>query len=69
MELSQKKELVETEEKVGGEAYLLGKASEQGFVTYDDILVAFPQAEENLVELEEILASLMEDGVQIGSPE
>jgi RNA polymerase primary sigma factor len=69
MELSQKKELVETEEKVGGEAYLLSKASEQGFVTYDDILVAFPQAEENLVELEEILASLMEDGIQIGSPE
>jgi RNA polymerase primary sigma factor len=69
MELSQKKELVETEEKVGGEAYLLSRASEQGFVTYDDILVAFPQAEENLVELEEILASLMEDGIQIGSPE
>jgi RNA polymerase primary sigma factor len=67
--LSQKKELVETEEKVGGEAYLLSKASEQGFVTYDDILVAFPHAEENLVELEEILASLMEDGIQIGSPE
>jgi RNA polymerase primary sigma factor len=69
MELSQTKELVETEEKVGGEAYLLSRASEQGFVTYDDILVAFPQAEENLVELEEILASLMEDGIQIGSPE
>ncbi|MBN1977672.1 MAG: sigma-70 family RNA polymerase sigma factor [Anaerolineae bacterium] len=69
MELDQKKELVETEERVGGEAYLLGRASEQGFVTYDDILVAFPQAEENLVELEDILAALMEDGIQIGSPE
>ena len=69
LELSQKKELVETEEKVDGEAYLLSRASEQGFVTYDDILVAFPHAEENLVELEEILASLMEDGIQIGSPE
>ncbi|MFL7794833.1 MAG: sigma-70 family RNA polymerase sigma factor [Anaerolineae bacterium] len=69
MELGEKKELVETEESVGGEAYLLNRASEQGFVTYDDILAAFPQAEENLVELEDILAALMESGIQIGSPE
>ena len=36
------------EEEEGGEEYLLTKAAEQGFVTYDDILVAFPQAEESL---------------------
>jgi RNA polymerase primary sigma factor len=69
MELIEEKELVETEESVSGEEYLLGKASEQGFVTYDDILVAFPQAEENLAELEDILAALMESGVRIGMPE
>ena len=45
------------------------KASEQGFVTYDDILVAFPEAEENLEELEDILATLIEAGVEVGTPE
>ena len=39
------------EEEASGEGYLLAKASEQGFVTYKDILTAFPQAEENLEEI------------------
>jgi RNA polymerase primary sigma factor len=69
MELVKEKEDIETEEGAIGEEYLLSKASEQGFVTYDDILVAFPQAEENLAQLEDILAALMEDGVKIGTPE
>jgi len=54
------------EEKVNGEEHLLTKASEQGFVTYDDILTAFPQAEENLEELENILITLIEAGIEIG---
>ena len=61
--------LVESEEEVSGEEYLLTKASEQGFVTYEDILTAFPQAEENLEELEDILATLMESGIEVGTPE
>ena len=65
----QENELVENEEEVSGEEYLLTKASEQGFVTYKDILTAFPHAEENLEELEELLARLMEAGVDIGMPE
>ena len=65
----QENELVENEEEVSGEEYLLTKASEQGFVTYKDILTAFPHAEENLEELEDILATLMEAGVDIGMPE
>ena len=64
----QENELVENEEEVSGEEYLLTKASEQGFVTYKDILTAFPHAEENLEELEELLARLMEAGVDIGMP-
>jgi len=67
--LYQENELVENEEEVSGEEYLLTKASEQGFVTYKDILTAFPHAEENLEELEELLARLMEAGVDIGMPE
>jgi RNA polymerase primary sigma factor len=57
------------EEEASGEEYLLAKASEQGFVTYKDILAAFPQAEENLEELEDILATLMESGIEVGTPE
>ena len=45
------------------------KASAQGFVTYDDILTAFPEAEENLEELEDILATLIETGIEVGTPE
>jgi hypothetical protein len=44
MKLYQENELVENEEEVSGEEYLLTKASEQGFVTYKDILTAFPHA-------------------------
>jgi RNA polymerase primary sigma factor len=70
MGLTREKESVEVDaEGVSGEDYLLSKAGEQGFVTYDDILAAFPEAEENLEELEEILTTLMENGVQVGLSE
>jgi RNA polymerase primary sigma factor len=69
MNLDQKNELVEIEEGMSREEYLLAKAAEQGFVTYDDVLAAFPQAEENMEELEDILATLMETGVKVGAPE
>jgi RNA polymerase primary sigma factor len=69
MNLYQENELIETEEEISGEEYLLAKASEQGFVTYSDIQTAFPQAEENLEELEDILATLMEAGIEVGAPE
>ena len=63
-------ELLENEEEeVSGEQYLLAKADEQGFVTYEDILAAFPQAEENLEELEDVLATLIGAGVEVGAPE
>jgi RNA polymerase primary sigma factor len=70
MNLYQENELIEEEEEeLTGEDYLLAKASEQGFVTYGDILAAFPQAEENLEELEDILSTLMESGIEVGAPE
>jgi RNA polymerase primary sigma factor len=68
MKLDQENEVVESEE-VSGEEYLLTKASEYGFVTYNDILTAFPQAEENLEELEDLLATLIEAGIEVGAPE
>jgi RNA polymerase primary sigma factor len=62
-------DLLEDKEELGVEEYLLAKAAEQGFVAYEDILTAFPQAEENLEELEELLATLMEAGIAVGTPE
>jgi len=55
--------------ELSGEEYLLARADERGFVTYDDILTAFPQVEENLEELVDILIALMEAGIEIGPPE
>jgi len=60
---------VDIEEEMSGEEYLLAKADEQDFVTYEDILAAFPEAEENLDELEDILVTLMETDIAIGEPE
>ncbi|MGD8966724.1 MAG: sigma-70 family RNA polymerase sigma factor [Anaerolineae bacterium] len=51
---------------MSGEDYLLSKADEQDFITYDDILAAFPQAEESLDEIEDILVTLIEADVEIG---
>jgi RNA polymerase primary sigma factor len=69
MTLEQATVLIDTESDLSGEDLLLTKASEQGFVTYDDILTAFPEAEENLEELEDILATLIETGIEVGTPE
>ncbi|NLE46252.1 MAG: sigma-70 family RNA polymerase sigma factor [Chloroflexi bacterium] len=70
MNTNQKQELLDTDDdKARAEEYLLTKASEQGYITYDDILAAFPEAEDNLEELEEILATLMETGVEVGLQE
>ncbi len=44
---------------------LLQKGKEQGFVTTDDILEAFPEAEGNLSELEEAYARLLSENVDI----
>jgi len=52
-----------------GEEYLLLKANEQEFITYEDILTAFPEAEENLDEIEDILVRLIEADIVIGNSE
>ena len=67
--MNQKNELAEIEQEVSSEEYLLAKAAEQGFVTYDDILTAFPEAEENMRELEDIMATLIETGIKVGTLE
>ena len=44
---------------------LLAKAEEQGFVTLDDLMEVFPEAEENLGELEDLFIYLSEEGIQV----
>jgi RNA polymerase primary sigma factor len=43
---------------------MLGR--DQGFVTYDDVLNVFPEAETNIEQLEDLFASLFEQGIEIG---
>ncbi len=53
-------------EEESGEEYLLALGYEQGYVTYDDILRVFPEAEDDLDRLDEIIAMLMEAGITVG---
>jgi len=46
-------------------AELLEKAELQGYLTSDDVLEAFPEAEENLEQLEEVFSYLIESGIEI----
>ena len=61
-------QIAKTETKPNGKEQLLSKATEQGFVTYDDILAVCPRLEDNLDELEGILATLVEADVEVGEP-
>jgi RNA polymerase primary sigma factor len=44
---------------------ILGRG--QGFVTYDDVLNAFPEAESNMEQLEDLFANLFEQGIEVGA--
>ncbi|HML21212.1 MAG TPA: sigma-70 family RNA polymerase sigma factor [Aggregatilinea sp.] len=44
---------------------LLTKGNDQGFVTYDDILTLMPTVEQNIDELEELLESLSNAGIEV----
>jgi RNA polymerase primary sigma factor len=45
---------------------LLTLGRDQGFVTYDDVLSAFPDAESNIEQLDDIFANLFEQGIEVG---
>jgi RNA polymerase primary sigma factor len=44
---------------------LLAAAKEQGHITLDDILAAFPNAENNLNQLEDLYAIFIEEGIEV----
>lgn len=57
------------EPEESGVDHLLALGRARGYVTFDDILSVFPEAEENLDQLEEIFALLMSAGIPVGEPE
>jgi RNA polymerase primary sigma factor len=46
---------------------LIQKAVRQGYLTTDDLLAAFPEAEENMSQLEDIFIQLVEQGIEVYS--
>jgi RNA polymerase primary sigma factor len=48
---------------------LLGLGGSQGYVTYDDLMKAIPEAELNIEQLEDALAALIERGIEISDTE
>lgn len=44
---------------------LLNKASDQGYLTTDDLLAAFPEAEDSMSQLEEIFIQLINQGIEV----
>ncbi len=51
--------------EVTAQLVLLGR--DQGFVTYDDVLNAFPEAEASMEQLEDLFASLFEHGIEVSA--
>jgi RNA polymerase primary sigma factor len=59
------KEEVKSLEEVNNLDELLEQATERGYVTLNDILTAFPEAEENVAQLEDLFDSFYEKGIEV----
>jgi RNA polymerase primary sigma factor len=59
-------ELIEEQEtELTGKEHLLSLAQDLGYITLDDVLSVFPEAENNLDQLEDVFQALLEAGVEI----
>jgi RNA polymerase primary sigma factor len=58
--------LVEDAALSTAEENLLAIGRERGYVTYDEVLEAFPEAETNVDQLDEIFSTLTENGIELG---
>jgi RNA polymerase primary sigma factor len=52
-------------QNIGAEDYLLVRAAEQGHLTYDDLLDAFPDAENRVPEVDAAFALITEAGIDV----
>jgi RNA polymerase primary sigma factor len=57
--------MVELKEEVKSLDEVLEQATERGYVTFEDILMAFPEAEEDLAQLEDLFDYFDEQGVEV----
>jgi RNA polymerase primary sigma factor len=57
--------MAELKEEVKSLDELLEQATGRGYVTFEDILMAFPEAEENLAQLEDLFDYFDEQGVEV----
>jgi RNA polymerase primary sigma factor len=57
--------MTELKEEVKSLDELLDQAAERGYVTLDDILTAFPEAEENVAQLEDLFDYFYEQGIEV----
>jgi len=57
--------MVELKEEVKSLDELLEQATERGYVTFEDILMAFPEAEEDLAQLEDLFDYFDEQGIEV----
>ncbi|MBM4456873.1 MAG: RNA polymerase sigma factor RpoD [Chloroflexi bacterium] len=46
---------------------LISLGRDQGFITYDDVLLVFPEAETNLEQLDDLFANLFEQGIEVSA--
>jgi len=60
---------VEGQEGPSAIEQLLERGQGQGYVTYDDVMEAVPEAELNIEQLEDVLATLIEMGIEISDTE
>jgi RNA polymerase primary sigma factor len=61
--------LERTAEEAGALERLLALGRQQGYITYDDLMEAIPEAELNLEQLEDALSVLIEQGIEISDVE
>jgi RNA polymerase primary sigma factor len=59
----------DVQEEITAIERLLGLGRSQGFVTYDDVMEVIPEAELNIEQLEDALAALIEQGIEISDVE
>ena len=69
-ELLDHKHLESNEEQIqkeeSGEEYLIAIGCERGYVTYKEILTVFPEVEDDVERLDEIVATLVENNITVG---
>ena len=54
-----------TVEELSSEEHLLNIGRDKGYVTYSDILAAFPDAEKNIEQRDEVFVALTDAGIQV----